>query len=180
MTIGNRIKVLRKELNLSQVAFGKKLGVSRDVINNAELERAAISQPFIKAISSEYSVNEKWLISGEGDIFKETNESILDKLKNKYDLSNLEFTLLKEYLKLDKRQREVFENYFDNVIKAQSNVDVNNTENEIEKYIKELPDTPNEFEKANIIVSEDSEEVKRFKDKIESNKETNNKELLKI
>ncbi len=176
MTIGNRIKTLRKALNLSQVAFGKNLGVSRDVINNAELERATISQLFIKAISSEYNINEEWLISGKGKMFKETNESLLDKLKNKYDLSNLEFILLKEYLKLDKKQRQVFENYFDNVIKAQSDGEIINTENEVNKFIDEIPSNPEDFENSHIIEPEKTKGIKEFKQKLTENEYNVNKD----
>lgn len=153
----NRLKKIRKNFGLTQQEFADRLGLKRAAYANYEIGRNTLNYSYIKLICGEFNINEEWLISGEGDMFKETNISLLYKLKNKYGLSNLEFTLLKEYLKLDKKQREVFENYFDNVIKAQSNVDVNNTENEIEKYIKELPDTPNEFEKANIVVSENSE-----------------------
>lgn len=176
LTIGNRIKTLRKALNLSQVAFGKNLGVSRDVINNAELERATISQLFIKAISSEYNINEEWLISGKGKMFKETNESLLDKLKNKYDLSNLEFILLKEYLKLDKKQRQVFENYFDNVIKAQSDGEIINTENEVNKFIDEIPSNPEDFENSHIIEPEKTKGIKEFKQKLTENEYNVNKD----
>ena len=36
MTINERVKILRKELKLSQTEFAEKLSVSRDVINNIE------------------------------------------------------------------------------------------------------------------------------------------------
>ena len=37
--VSARIKQLRKDLGLTQVEFGKKLGVSRDVISNIEYNR---------------------------------------------------------------------------------------------------------------------------------------------
>ena len=71
MSINDRIKQLRKSLNLSQTDFGKKLGVSRDVINN--LDRSVVDpKPLIlEHICSVYNVNPDWLMHGTGDMFLE-------------------------------------------------------------------------------------------------------------
>lgn len=66
-----RIKELRKYLKLSQAAFGAPFGASRDMINNVENERAAISELMISAMCHEYNVNETWLRTGEGEMFIE-------------------------------------------------------------------------------------------------------------
>ena len=68
MGIGNRIKELRKHLNLSQRAFGEKIGVSRDVIKNMELELVETKEHFIKLISKEFNINEDWLKTGDGNM----------------------------------------------------------------------------------------------------------------
>ena len=50
--------------------FGKHLGVSRDVINNIELNRLARPEqkdPLYKLICKEFSVSEEWLRTGAGD-----------------------------------------------------------------------------------------------------------------
>ena len=71
MSINDRIKQLRKSLNLSQTDFGKKLGVSRDVINN--LDRSVVDpKPLIlEHICSVYNVNPDWLMHGTGEMFLE-------------------------------------------------------------------------------------------------------------
>lgn len=71
MSINDRIKQLRKSLNLSQTDFGKKLGVSRDVINN--LDRSVVDpKPLIlEHICSVYNVNPDWLMYGTGEMFLE-------------------------------------------------------------------------------------------------------------
>lgn len=67
--IKDRIKEIRKQKKLSQVAFGEKLGVSRDVINNIELGRVEPKELFIRHLCSEFNVNEHWLRTGEGDMY---------------------------------------------------------------------------------------------------------------
>lgn len=75
MEIYERIKKLRKnELHLSQTEFGEKLGVSRSVIKNIELNALAHpeqKEPLYKLICKEFHVNCNWLISGTGEPFSE-------------------------------------------------------------------------------------------------------------
>lgn len=78
MEVYERIKELRKEhLKLSQAAFGERLGVNRDVINNIENNR--LSKPeqklsLMKLICKEFQVNEDWLLNGNGEMFEELPE----------------------------------------------------------------------------------------------------------
>lgn len=67
--ISIRIKELRKHQKLSQSAFGEKIGVSRDVIKNLELNIVPVKEHFIKLICSEFNVNENWLKTGYGEMF---------------------------------------------------------------------------------------------------------------
>lgn len=67
--IGERIKQLRKALKLSQTAFGEPIGANRNVINNAENGRAAVSDMLAAAIIKEYKVSPEWLKLGVGEMF---------------------------------------------------------------------------------------------------------------
>ena len=80
MTINERVKILRKELKLSQTEFAEKLSVSRDVINNIENNRAELKEHFIKFMCKEFDVNENWLRTGEGEMFKIDRETEIAKL----------------------------------------------------------------------------------------------------
>ena len=67
--MNTRIKEIRKSLELSQTAFGEKIGISRDSIANIEGNRMEIKDVVIKAICREFSVNENWLRTGSGEMF---------------------------------------------------------------------------------------------------------------
>ena len=54
--------------NLSQATFGKKIGVSRDVINNIENNRVELSELMLKAVCAEFGINEEWLRTGQGEM----------------------------------------------------------------------------------------------------------------
>lgn len=74
MEMYERIRELRKkELGLTQEEFGKALGVSRSVIKNIELNvlaRPEQKEPLIKLICKEFDINEKWLRTGDGDMYR--------------------------------------------------------------------------------------------------------------
>lgn len=62
--MNKRIRQLRESKGLSRAAFGEKLGVSGDVINNLERGRAEIKEPIIKLICREFNVSYLWLTQG--------------------------------------------------------------------------------------------------------------------
>lgn len=70
MEMFDRVRYLRKQkLHLTQEEFGEKLGVTRSVIKNMELNllaRPDQKEPLIKLICKEFNVNEDWLRTGAG------------------------------------------------------------------------------------------------------------------
>lgn len=75
--MNERIKELRKELGLSQEAFGKRLGVSKAAISRIESGLNSISNMNIVSICREFSVNEDWLRTGSGSMFAELSRAEL-------------------------------------------------------------------------------------------------------
>lgn len=65
-----RIKEIRKNAGLSQSAFAEVLGLSRNMITLVETDRAIFSDRTIKDICREFRVNEEWLRSGVGEMYK--------------------------------------------------------------------------------------------------------------
>lgn len=68
-SIGLRIREVRNRFGLSQTEFGKRLDVSRDVINNLELSRLKKDPgALLRLIYKTYNVNYGWLMNGEGEM----------------------------------------------------------------------------------------------------------------
>ncbi|MCC0736682.1 helix-turn-helix transcriptional regulator [Clostridioides sp. ZZV14-6009] len=78
--INKRIKQIRKDANLSQPAFGEKLGVSKDVISNIEYNRVEPKALFINHLCSVFNVNKEWLINGTGDKYISVEDDIYSTL----------------------------------------------------------------------------------------------------
>lgn len=67
--MNERVKELRKALNLSQDEFGKRLGLTRGAITNIELNKTELKPLLFDLICREFGVNEEWLRTGEGEMF---------------------------------------------------------------------------------------------------------------
>lgn len=67
----NRIKKIRKELDLTQQKFADRLGVQRNTIAMYEMGKTTPSEAIILSICREFNVNEEWLRTGQGEMFIE-------------------------------------------------------------------------------------------------------------
>lgn len=67
--MNERIKKLRKALDLTQQDFANRLGTTRDNIAGYETGRRSPSVAVISLICREFDVSETWLRTGEGDMF---------------------------------------------------------------------------------------------------------------
>lgn len=65
----DRLKELRKALNLTQQKFADKLGVKQNTIAQYEMGRNDPSDAVIISICREFGVSESWLRNGEGEMF---------------------------------------------------------------------------------------------------------------
>lgn len=72
--MNERIKKLRKALDLTQQKFADKLCVKRNTVGQWEIGRNELTDATILSICREFNVNETWLRTGEGDMFEELTE----------------------------------------------------------------------------------------------------------
>ena len=118
MTQGERLKELRKNiLGLTMEAFGDKLGVAKNTISQWENGKNNIPESMLKAVCREFNVNYFWLIEGDGEPFIALPETTIDELAVEYDLDDFEKSMIVEFLKLKKDDREIIKKYISNLIK---------------------------------------------------------------
>ena len=116
MEMHDRIRELRKNyLHMSQAAFGSKLGVNRDVINNIENNRLAKPEQklsLIKLMCREFSVNEEWLLNGTEPMIAQPETFSLDQYLKERGCTALEMEIVKAYFELDMDTRQKVFNHF--------------------------------------------------------------------
>ena len=76
--IGQRIKVLREHLGLSQEEFATKIGLSRKMLSRYEQGKNVPTEKTLRLIEQTFSVNPEWLRHGKGEMFKPKPKSNLE------------------------------------------------------------------------------------------------------
>ena len=119
MTQGERVKEIRKYLNLTMEKFGERLGVGKTAISKLENNERNLTDQMAISICREFNVNETWLRAGEGEMFKpkppedEVGYYVEELLENEDNpLYRVIIEMMKTYHGLDDKSKEVIRNYF--------------------------------------------------------------------
>lgn len=77
-TENERIKEVRKAIGLTLEKFGERVGMKKSSLSTVENGVNAVSNQLRSAVCREFGVDEFWLRTGEGEMFRpRTNEEIL-------------------------------------------------------------------------------------------------------
>ena len=98
----DRIKKIRKEYKLTQVEFGERIGVKGNTITNYENGLRNPTDAVILSICREFNINENWLRTGTGEMYKEADDK-LSSYVAEIVIGNDEFIkdLITVYMELD-------------------------------------------------------------------------------
>lgn len=108
----NRIKEVRKHLKLTQTEFGERIGVKGNTITGYETGLRSPSDAVITSICREFNVSEKWLRTGDGDIFvKMSRDEELTKFFGEVSFGNSDFKrrFISVLSRLDESEWELLE-----------------------------------------------------------------------
>lgn len=97
--MNDRIKKVRTALGLSQQEFADRIGIKRGAVANYEVGRNEPIDAVISLICREFNVSERWLRTGEGDMFvqisrdKEVMRFVGDVMRGEEDTFRRRFLL---------------------------------------------------------------------------------------
>ena len=118
MNANERIKLLRKELGLTQNEFGEKIGLKKSAISQIENGSTSSNPRIVQLICTVFNISEKWLTEGKGDMYTSNEEAILDKLAGMYDLSGSQMIFAKQWLQLPATAKDAVVDYIVSVASA--------------------------------------------------------------
>ena len=119
--MNERLKKLRKTLDLTQQEFADRIGSKRNTIAKYETDTNVPSAAVISLICREFNVNKNWLRTGEGDMFMEISrdeqieEFIGDLLHGEED--SFKRRLISGLAALDENGWKVLEDFLDSIQK---------------------------------------------------------------
>jgi transcriptional regulator with XRE-family HTH domain len=85
MTINERIKEIRQILNKSQREFAQAVYVSYGYLSEIETGHKEVKDRLVHLISSAFSVNKHWLLTGKGRMFNSTPQEKMEKMTNLFN-----------------------------------------------------------------------------------------------
>lgn len=112
-----RIIQIREQEGLSQEKFANRLGLSRNFINQAENGKKNFSDRTISDICREFNINEKWLHTGDGNMYNliedETAALVSDLLEDgdQDPFYHLILSTIKLYQSYDEKGKEIFKSF---------------------------------------------------------------------
>ena len=117
MTNGERVNEVRKSLGLTLEKFGEKLGVTKTTISRIEKGVNNLTDQMAISICREYNVNYDYLMYGEGEMFDDLPQTIVDELCAQYDLNDFDKALVEMYVSLPAVSRERIKEYMKQLVK---------------------------------------------------------------
>lgn len=106
--MNTRIKELRTALHLTLEGFGDRIGVTRAAVSKWENGDRGIADSMVVSICREFGVSEQWLRTGEGEMFEQTRETVLDRLATEYSLDKEQVSVIENFLDLSPQERTLF------------------------------------------------------------------------
>lgn len=103
MEIGERIKIVRDEIGLTQSDFASKIGIGQAALSALEKGVRSVTDRNIDLICREYSVSPDWLRTGEGDMFVQSDDSLFDRFIDENGLDALDAAIIRAFVKLPPR-----------------------------------------------------------------------------
>ena len=103
-----RIRELRRHLNMTMEEFGARIGLTKSAVSFIESGRNGARDQTVFAICREFGVSEHWLRTGEGEMFEQTRETVLDRLAAEYSLDKEQVSVIENFLDLSPQERTLF------------------------------------------------------------------------
>lgn len=124
--MNKRLKELRNSLGFSQSAFAEKIGIKQTSYSDIETGRRELTERNLNLICKEFNVNEKWLRTGEGDMFAlelDENTMLVEQILNDVEspFKSLIFDIMKIYNSLDQTSKIVINNFIEQLKNEQNN-----------------------------------------------------------
>lgn len=124
MGCGERVKQIRKNKGMTLEKFGERVGVTKQTVSRIENGVNALTEQMLLSVCREFDVNEQWLRTGEGEMFKERSpseeigyyvEDLLEYDGHGNPFYDMIIEMMKTYVELDEKSQAVIRGYFQTV-----------------------------------------------------------------
>ena len=121
MSVGNRVKTVRKALGISQEKFGNQIGISKVAISDIENEKTSLTERNARSICREFNIDYFWLTEGTGEMFIEFPNVEIDMIVNDYKLDETDRIFIETYLNASADERKYLKSFLQTFAKNLEN-----------------------------------------------------------
>lgn len=124
MTIGERIRDARKAKGLTQATLAEKVRLKRNTIANYETNNIEPSKRSVLDICAVLGINEKWLLTGEGEMLRQLSKD--EELELIFDQIHMSTgptirAIIRAYWKLSDEHKAVIRQLINDIAEQQKN-----------------------------------------------------------
>lgn len=117
--MNERIRKLRRYLDLTQKEFGERIGVKGNTVATYEGGRNDPIDSVVSLICKEFGVNEAWLRTGEGEMFAPAPTNELEVLAERYpDLTHESLVFIEKLVGLSRSDQNVIMGFLREVVEG--------------------------------------------------------------
>ena len=116
MTLGERIKKVRRGADLTQQEFGRRIGIKPNSISLIESGNRNASEQVVLSICREFGINEEWLRAGVGEMCVASPSTVLDALAREYNLRQKDYVLIEKLVRMSPRERDGIFRFMQDVV----------------------------------------------------------------
>lgn len=117
--MNNRIRYVRKKADLTQEAFGARLGITKSSVSLLESGRNNPSDQTIKLICAEFGISYQWLVNGIGEMEADDSseaQAIVDSVMTSDD--DFAKSVIVAFAKLGEAEWQVIKKIVDDIKKS--------------------------------------------------------------
>lgn len=124
MTQNERVKEIRKSLGLTLEKFGERVGVTKQTMSRIENGVNNLTEQMTKSICREFGVDYIYLTTGEGEMFVESDDDIMESI-DRIMMGENEFhkNLFKTFARLDEDELTALERIIDKFVEVKKEKD---------------------------------------------------------
>lgn len=109
--LNERLKILRKQLNITQKKFGEYMGIKTSTYSDIENGRRELTERNKTLLCNSLNINPIWLETGQGKMFLNDDIDIINELAIQYNLDTIDIEILTAYINLPDEDRSKIKNF---------------------------------------------------------------------
>ena len=124
MEMKDRIRYFRKDVKkLTQDEFRKEINLSRSNLASIETGAVKITDRVIADICKTFNISEHWLRTGEGNMYVESDASLVDSLAKQMNMSAEQRKLMEIFLSMSDEKRDSISRAFFDFLETARHLD---------------------------------------------------------